>query len=229
MKISLAFALTACFAFTGCYTQLYTRGYAARSVDGTDYARSPGTLADTAAPADSAALASGNDSSGHPGSVIVNNYYRNDPYYRGYRVDEWEYPFISFGFYSSRYRDYSGAYWWDDPWYGRGYSSRNYYRGGGYRRGGQGGHVPDSYPSGGGGSPGPYESDKRLYSRPPQHTPSKGRRSDEGSAATPAPAAKSSGDGGSNSGSASAPPASSDGSDSRKKEDHPRLNKGKRR
>jgi hypothetical protein len=227
MKTLSAFALLACLCFTGCYTQLYSQGYAARAVDGPPgYAQYQGSQADTALPDDSAAARA--DSVGRSGTVIVNNtYYQQSPYYRGYLVDQWEYPYISFGFYSSRYRDYNGAYWWNDPWY------RN-----GYHRSGHGRDYQGSYPSGGGGNPGPYHSDKRIFSIVPDHTP-KGRRSEPAPepAPAPAPAPKYSAE----SGSDPSPPASSSSSSggessgsassqgSGDQNDHPRLNKGRRR
>ncbi|HKP94598.1 MAG TPA: hypothetical protein VJ385_02465 [Fibrobacteria bacterium] len=207
MKTLPALALIACLGFTGCYTQFYTQGYAARAVDEPrEYARSPRAQGDTALPDDSAAQAAGPDGANRPGTVIVNNnYYRQSPYYRGYLVDQWEYPYVSFGFYSSRYRDYYGAYWWNDPWYRDGY----------YRRGGHGRDYHGSHPSGGGGSPGPYQSDKRIFSIAPDRSP-KGRRSE------PAPAApKYSSESGSDSGSTA--------SGSRDQDDHPKVNKGRRR
>ncbi|MDB5047536.1 MAG: hypothetical protein JWO30_607 [Fibrobacteres bacterium] len=234
MKTTLAFALTACFGFTGCYTQLYTQGYATRAVEG-EYAQSPRDAADTALAGDSsqAAQAREGDTLYRPGAVVVNNYYQDRPYYRGYLVDEWEYPSISFGFYSSRYRDYNGAYWWSDPGYRRGYD-----------RGGYGRRDGGSYPSAGGGTAGPYKSDKRIFSTAPDR-PAKGHRSTSGSTYIPPPAPKAASEGSSNSGSsssgssASAPSSGGDSSSGSKsgsassgssdKEDHPALNKGRRR
>lgn len=214
------------FGFSGCYTQLYTGGYASRSVDppAAEYARAPQTESDTLYPGDSAAAVQ--DSAARSGTVIVNNYYRESPYYRGYLVDEWEYPTIAFGFYSSRYRDYNGAYWWNDPWYHRSYPSRGY-RSGGYN------HSYPSYPSGGSGtgSSGNYRSDKRLFTNPTPHV-QKGRSQ---RSASPAPAQKAA--------EASAPPASapaaepaaqnddsgSSQSDRPENQDRPHVQKGRRR
>jgi hypothetical protein len=173
MKTLLAFRIAASLGLSGCYTQLYTQGYASRALAPPGYAREPQTQADTLSPGDSALSEGERDSVVHS-TVVVNNYYRESPYYRGYLVDEWEYPTISLGFYSSRYRDYNGAYWWNNPGYYR--PSHRVYRGGNYQ---------GSYPSSGGGTAGPYTSDKRLYSNPPRHV-AKGHRSASGNTA-PAP------------------------------------------
>ncbi|MEO7424400.1 MAG: hypothetical protein ABI036_04385 [Fibrobacteria bacterium] len=192
MKNPYAYGLAACLALsgglTGCYTQLYTQGYASRALDAPasenpaseieGYARSPQNESDTlTGSSEDSALAAGERDSAAWSTVVVNNYYRESPYYRGYLVDEWEYPMLSFGFYSSRYRDYYGAYWWNDPGYYRSYH-RPYHRG--Y-------HRPPSYPSSGGGNPGPYSSDKRLFSNPPQRVIKGHRASGNDAPATPAP------------------------------------------
>lgn len=235
---------------TGCYTQLYTRGYAERAASNyPDYARGPAAQADTAlqpdsgatvaAPGESASVAR-TDREEPAGTVIVNNYYRESPYYRGYLLDTWDYPALTFGIYSSRYRDYCDPFWRNDPWYGR-----NGYRSGyGRDYGGYGGYRP---PSPGGGNPGPYKSDKRVFStdpdRPDHPVLHKGRRSGSGSEPA-APAPKSSGEVSGSTSSPSGSPSSStssstgsgsqsgssgSSSDSSEKEDHPSLNKGRRR
>jgi hypothetical protein len=121
---------------TGCYTQLYSRGYADRAAANyPQYYRAPSDQGDTLAPPDSTALAredslrrvdslyasgqagAGGNGGGGTGSVVVNNYYQESPYYRGYLIQDWNHPTLAFGIYSSRYRDYYGPYWWDDPWY----------------------------------------------------------------------------------------------------------------
>src|SRR4051812_44891897 len=108
MKIRLA--LAALLSLTGCYTQLYTGGYAERTVypypNDRDASPRDSALADSL---DSVAAA---DTLHQSKTVIVNNYYDNSPYYRGYSIDAWDYPFVSLGFYSGRYRDYYGPYWW---------------------------------------------------------------------------------------------------------------------
>lgn len=227
MKIWLCLAA---LPLAGCYTQLYTQGYAERSVYGYPYDRAApardtvyadsGDSGYAASPRDSAA-----DSARRPNTVIVNNYYQDSPYYRGYAIGQWDYPYISFGFYSGRYRDYYGPYWWHDPYYHRGWRPRHY----------------ETYP--GGGSSGPYHSDKRIFapapSQPPLH---KGRRAEPAQAA-PAPKAadpapsessrsyddnSSSGSSGSSS-SGSSSSGSSSGSSGSSGDDHPDLHKGRRR
>lgn len=244
-------------SLTGCYTQLYSRGYAERAAANyPQYYRAPSVQGDTLAPADSAALAledslrrvdslyasgrSGAQGNGNgTGSVIVNNYYQDSPYYRGYLIQDWNYPTIAFGIYSSRYRDYYGPYWWNDPWYrsGGGYH-RRYHRD--HRD--DGGYVP---PAGGGS--GPYTSDKRIFTPAPDHELRKGRRradpvqepapkygADNGSSSSPSSSSGSgsSSSSGSSSGSTSGSSSGSN-SDSKsgtsEKNDHPTLKKGKRR
>lgn len=196
MKIWLSLAA---LSLTGCYTQLYTGGYAERTVYPYPYDH-PASPRDSAV-ADSLDSVAAADTLRHPKTVIVNNYYDNSPYYRGYSIDAWDYPFVSFGFYSGRYRDYCDPYWWHG-----GYAHPRHYR------------YYETYP--GGGTSGPYHSDKRIFppapSQPPLH---KGRRSEP---APSAPAAKpassaapaestrsSSGDGNSSSGSSSGSSGSS--------------------
>lgn len=210
------FVLAAAFAFTGCYTQLYTQGYAQRAVE-TAPAYGYSGAPDSADSADSAEAAA-RDTLQRPGeTVIVNNYYRESPYYRGYALDAWDYPYISFGFYSGRYRDYYGPYWWHDSRYHRGYY-RDY--SGGYRGG-----------TNVGGGNGPYHSDKRIFApsttQPQLH---KGRRAEPAEvapapkAADPAPApAESSNSSGSDDRNQSSSPSSGSSND------HPALHKGKRR
>ncbi len=233
MKTLSVLGTVACLGFSGCYTQLYTGGYASRTVEAPAeyYAHEPQSQADTLSPGDSVqgAGTGERDTAARPNTVVVNNYYRESPYYRGYLVDEWEYPSISFGFYSSRYRDYNGAYWWNDRGYHRRYQDR-YYRDRDY-----GGSNP-SYPSAGGGAPGPYKSEKRLFSNPPQRV-TKGHRSQPAGAPAPAPKKADEGDASKSGNAAASPPASqSGGSDSDKsasegsgKDDHPQVQKGKRR
>jgi len=171
MKIGLG--LAALLSLTGCYTQLYTGGYAERTVYPYPYDRDA-TPRDSAM-ADSLDSVAAADTLHHPKTVIVNNYYDNSPYYRGYSIDAWDYPFVSLGFYSGRYRDYYGPYWWNDAHRYRG-NYRRYY---------------ETYP-GGGTTQGPYHSDRRIFppasSQPPLH---KGRRSEPAQPAakpaTPAP------------------------------------------
>lgn len=220
MKIWLGLAL---LPLAGCYTQLYTRGYAERSAYPYPYQRSAGdsTLADSVS--DSLAAA---DSARGPNTVIVNNYYQERDSYRGYSINEWDYPYISLGFYSGRYRDYYGPYWWNDPYYHR----RGYWR------------RYDGHAGGGSGPTGPYHSDKRLFAPAPAQPLHKGRRSEPAAAPAPAPKAadpapaessgsssgssSSTSDGGSGSGSSS---GSSTGSSSGSGNDHPDLHKGRRR
>ena len=73
MKTSPVIALIACLGFTGCYTQLYTGGYAARTLDDRDYANTTDTQADTGLASDSSGTAGrGGDTLYRPGSVVVN-------------------------------------------------------------------------------------------------------------------------------------------------------------
>ena len=221
-----AFAVFACFAFTGCYTQLYTQGSGARAAAYPEYDRSPQTQApaDTAAgEADSAALAGADRETdtlyrASP-PVIVNNYYNESPYYRGYPIDDWNYPYVSLGFYSSGYRSYYGPYWWNDSRYHR--HDHRYHRG--YDRNYGGG---SDNPSSGGGSSGSYQSDKRIFTPAPDRSvPKKGRRSESGAAnpnPNPAPAPKVSEE---SSGSSS----SSSSSGTSDKVEHKPLKKGERR
>ncbi|MBW8890517.1 MAG: hypothetical protein JF616_22420 [Fibrobacteres bacterium] len=169
------FCLAAILSLTGCYTQLYTGGYAERTVYPYPYDRDASPRDSVVADSlDSVAAA---DTLHHPKTVIVNNYYDNSPYYRGYSIDAWDYPAISLGFYSGRYRDYYGPYWWGD-----GHAGRRHYR-----------QYYETYP-GGGTTQGPYHSDRRIFppasSQPPLH---KGRRSEPAQPAAkpaaPAPAA----------------------------------------
>ena len=249
MLLAAGFAFPLCFS--GCYTQLYTRGYAERSAaDYPEYSRAPRSQADTAAPdpgyatsGDSAVAERESDTlyrpSG-PNTVVVNNYYQDSPYYRGYLINDWDYPSISFGIYSSRYRDYTGAYWWNDPWYrsDRGYHSGYYRDNGGYT------------PSGGGGNHGPYASDKRIFTLPSnQPALHKGRRSRSEAAPVPknsseagssssnstsSSSSSASGGGSTSSGSNSSASGSSEKQDPQEKSqpekpEHPALNKGRRR
>jgi hypothetical protein len=224
MKIWIC--LAALLPLTGCYTQLYTGGYAERTVNPYPYDR-PATPRDSAV-ADSLDSVASADTLRHGKTVIVNNYYDNSPYYRGYSIDAWDYPFVSFGFYSGRYRDYYHPYWWND-----GYSRRDYHR-----------RYYDTYP-GGGTSSGPYHSDQRIFppasSQPPLH---KGRRYEpaqpaaKSAASEPAGSApasnsssapaestnSSSGDGNSSSGSSG---SSGSGSSGGSNNDHPTLHKGR--
>jgi hypothetical protein len=209
-------ALAAACVFTGCYTQLYTRGYAERSVDAAPaygYAGVPDSAVDAA---DSAAAAAQRDTLYRPGgTVIVNNYYRESPYYRGYALDAWDYPYISFGFYSGRYRDYYGPYWWHD-----GYRRGRYYRD--YHDGHTGGTQV-------GGGNGPYKSDKRIFApTSPQPRPDKGRRSEPAQVA-PAPKASDPAPAESSGSSGNDDRNESSSSSSGASNDHPALHKGKRR
>ena len=224
MKIWIGLGLASAFALMGCYTQLYTRGYAERTAYGYPYG--PADSAGRDSTGDSLAAA---DTLRPPRTVIVNNYYQDSPYYRGYPIDAWDNPYFSLSLYSGRYRDYYGPYWWNDPYYRRG---------GGYHR-----RHYDDRPGGGGGggasNPGPYRSDERIFapapSQPPLH---KGRRSEPAPAPSqvapapkaadpqpaPAPAESSSNESGQGSGS-----SQSSGSSNSSGNDHPALHKGKRR
>jgi uncharacterized membrane protein YgcG len=220
MKIWLCLAA---LPLAGCYTQLYTAGYAERAVNPYPYDR-PVTARDSAV-ADSLDSVAAADTLQHPKTVIVNNYYDNSPYYRGYSIDAWDYPYVSFGFYSGRYRDYYGPYWWNDAHYHRGHARRYY----------------DSYP-GGGTTPGPYHSDRRIFAPSSSQPPlNKGRRYQPAQAApaaktsSPAPAesskSSSSGDGNSSSGSSGSSGSSSgsSGNSGGSGDDHPDVHKGRRR
>jgi hypothetical protein len=236
-------------AFTGCYTQLYSRGYAERAAANyPDYYRAPAASGDTLAPTDSAGWAradslrkadsllsleeSGRTAGGSGnGSVIVNNYYQESPYYRGYLIQDWNYPTLAFGIYSSRYRDYYGPYWWNDPWYRSG---------GGYHRGYHGNHGNNGgYDTPAGGGSGPYTSDKRIFTPAPDHELRKGRRAEPVQQPAPKYGSDNASSGtGSNSGSSSSSSSgsssssssgSSSGSGSSEKDDHPDVKKGKRR
>lgn len=204
-RIPLPGLLAAAFGLaflTGCYTQLATRGYhnhpdsyysSGRGAE----APSDSLLSDSAlaARAEGDTLAPGRE--GAP-TVIVNNYYDPGPRYRGYAHWEWAFPSLSYGYYSSRYYNYSRPYWWADSW-------RHRRHGHGHR------HdrprvIHSPAPSG------PYKSDKRLYNPTPSYPAvRKGRRAPEPVRAPvePAPAAapKQGGDGG-----GSSTPAGSGGS-----------------
>ncbi|MEO7958509.1 MAG: hypothetical protein ABIW76_17640 [Fibrobacteria bacterium] len=241
--------------FTGCYTQLYTRGYAERTSVNREYSRATGTPSGSTDPAapdtgtvgDSgvAAARERDTLNAPPTAVVVNNYYRESPYYRGYLINDWDYPSFTFGIYSSRYRDYSSPFWWNDPWYraGGGYHT-GYHGGRGSHGGGYRGDNGGSIPSTGGGTTGPYQSDKRIFTPEPDHPElRKGRRSNEAPAADPAP--KYSGESESSSSSSSASSSaststssststsgsagSSSSSGSSDDDDHPTLKKGRRR
>jgi hypothetical protein len=235
-----SFAFAGGLLFSGCYTQLYTQGYIDRSQD---YRRSApkaagpesdtsalarGGAGDTLAPADTARPE--NDK-----TVIVNNYYEG-PEYRGYSSFDWDYPVISFGFYSSRYRSYTDPYWWNDYGYYGGY------RGYSGRHGGRGGYRP-SYPSGGGytggsgsgGGSGNYQSDKRVFAPQADYpAPQKGRRQ-EPRGQDPAPSQKVSSDAGSSGSNHNPPPRDNGSSGSARKDDgkkgaqeYPAARKGRR-
>jgi uncharacterized membrane protein YgcG len=221
MKIWLC--LAAGLPLTGCYTQLYTRGYAERSTYPYPYDRPAGDSAVADSLSDSLAAA---DSARAPNTVIVNNYYQDRASYRGYAIDAWDYPYISLGFYSSRYRDYYGPYWWSDPYYHRRPHPRRW----------------DGRPGGGSAPAGPYHSDKRLFAPAPSEPLRKGRRSEPAAspASDPAPAPKaadpaptessgSSSSGSSSDGNSSSGSGSSSGSSSKSGNDHPDLHKGRRR
>jgi hypothetical protein len=222
-RLAPALAAFLSLALSGCYTQLYTRGYAARAAEAyPDYDRSA-----AGSEGDDSAAARAGDSARPAPTVIVNEYYGDRPYYRGYPEDAWAYPYVSFGWYSSGYRDFYGAYWWNDPRYYR--NGRPYY--GGRRR-----RYDDRWdrPSAGAGNPGPYKSDKRLYTPAPERAP-KGRRS-----AQPIPAQKAAtetkpADANPPSGSVAPPqsqpqPEADKNSDEGKDDDaHPALKKGRRR
>lgn len=222
---------------TGCYTQLYTRGYAERAAAYPEYSRAPSaTASDSAAPDTGTAGDSGIAGARErdtvyapPATVVVNNYYRESPYYRGYLINDWDYPSFSFGIYSSRYRDYSSPFWWNDPWYRAGGRYHSGYHGG--YRGNNGGYDPPA----GGGTSGPYQSDKRIFTPEPNHPElRKGRRSPEAQTPAVEPAPKSSGESGSSSTSSSSSSSSgsagsSSASGSADKDDHPALKKGRRR
>jgi hypothetical protein len=235
-------ALMASGLLTGCYTQLYTRGYAERTAAYPEYSRAPRAPSDTAAPdtgtVGDSGLAAGRERDtlyAPPATVVVNNYYRESPYYRGYLINDWDYPSFSFGIYSTRYRDYSSPFWWNDPWYraGGGYHTGYHGHHGGHR-GDHGGYIP---PAGGGGTTGPYQSDKRIFTPEPDHPElRKGRRSYEAPPAVPAPKYSGESDPSSSSSSSASPSSGSAGSSnsssssaSSDQEEHPSLKKGRRR
>lgn len=198
---------------TGCYTQLYTGGYVDRAADyrrPSDSALAKARESDTLAPADS-----GRDSLDRK-TVIVNNYYEEAPVYRGYSTWDWDYPIVSFGFYSSRYRDYYHPYWWNQPYYG-GYGGRHGHH---YDRYDHYDHS-SSYPGGGGS----YQGEHHIFSPAPAYPePRRGRRSEE-SQASPAPKTSAAPE------TRDDPPRRSSDSDNSNKSDndHPSVHKGKRR
>lgn len=249
--IPTALCLLAFGMLNGCYTQLATRGYGsaepataeAESASGSP-ARADSAYRDSvlAQPMEADTLA---PKSGAP-IVIVNNYYDTGPAYRGYASWEWDFPALSFGYYSSRHGHYSRPYWWDDPWYVRRHSHGYHpHRNPPYR---------PSTPVSGGTLSGPYRSDKRLFNPEPGY-PSvrKGRRSYQpvpaaSAQAGPVPqvAPKSSADApgsstrqqgrdnppastGESASGSGAPEAKPAKDDSGKDGDYPRLNKGRRR
>lgn len=179
MKIfSLCLALLA-VGLTGCYTQLATRGHYARSQAYPPYGAtiSPSSQAadslvgsaDDSLAGDSAYADDSADSLTPPAgtpTVIVNNYY--DPYlsHRGYAHWEWDFPLISFGYYSSHYDRYSRPYWWNDPWYVGHYRSSHPYR---YPRSHHRYHGSGPNRPGTTAPSGPYKSNKRLYNPEPSY------------------------------------------------------------
>ena len=181
----LALGLLTLGGLTGCYTQLATRGYGtAEAPMDQGAAQMPGNSTLEGQPGDSAmaGLPAGEADTLAPKSdaptVVVNNYYDTGPSYRGYANWEWDFPALSFGYYSSRYGHYSRPYWWDDPFYSRrrprGYHSSYYPP-----------HRP-ARPISGGTLSGPYKSRKRLFNPEPDYPAlQKGRR---GGQAAPAAA-----------------------------------------
>jgi hypothetical protein len=227
-------ATLACLALSGCYTQLATRDYAAvETPSGYAYAEhGADSLRSQAAPGAADTLA---PRSGAP-TVIVNNYYDPSPSYRGHAHWEWDYPLLSFGYYSSRFDHYSRPWWWDDP---------GYHRYGRHRSRVHHVHSVAPRPIPGPDTPrqpSPYKSDTRLYSPAPDYPGvRKGRRADPPPAqvSTPAPAAQPSQPQPAQqapSDPAPAPKASTSSDPARqpaagtpKEDDHPTLRKGRRR
>jgi hypothetical protein len=169
--------------FSGCYTQLYTAAYADRAADYRRPAPPDSVLAKAGA---SDTLLPGQDSLERK-TVIVNNYYEEGPEYRGYSSWDWDYPVLSFGFYSSRYRSYWDPYWWHQPYHrGYGHNHDRSYDHHSYGGSGEGG-------GGGGGGSAPERH--HIFSTAPDYpSPDRGRRSEPQASPAPAPAPKSSSD-----------------------------------
>lgn len=169
-------ALLALSAFTGCYTQLATRGQGSPApayaqagspaepdlADSLSGDSSQGTAArpleaDTLVPA-----------TGAP-TIIMNTYYDHGFSYRGYAGWAWDYPALAFGFYSSRYGHYSRPWWWDHP----AYSHRYHPFQGSHRHHGPYGHPSHRPPRPTTPAPpsGPYQSEKRLFNPDPAYVP----------------------------------------------------------
>lgn len=153
---------------TGCYTQLASRRYQAGNYPPEAYAA--GAVPDSATAGDSAQAVGDSPTPTERAkapTVIVNNYYDPHPAYRGYAHWEWDYPLISFGYYSSRYDRYHRPWWWDDHRYHRRHHPHY----------GHGHHHPSTPVA---APDGPYKSPKRLYNPEPNYRPvNKGRRSEE--------------------------------------------------
>src|SRR5688500_7338466 len=113
MKIPALSFLLLSLCLTGCYTQLATRGDYSRSQAAPAYgANGPNGPVSTDSLSDDSALTASSGATdtlpppvGAP-TVIVNNYYDPYPHHRGYAHWEWDYPLVSFGYYSS----YHGRY-----------------------------------------------------------------------------------------------------------------------
>jgi hypothetical protein len=152
---------------TGCYTQLATRGY---STSSQVYPAYSGQAAPAdSLPVDSAWAEAPADSLAPPAeapTVIVNHYY--DPYlsHRGYAHWQWDYPLLSFGYYSSHYDRYYQPYWWNEPSYVGRYRYHHPYRNPRNQHLHHG-SIParPSTPA----PSGPYKSNKRLFNSEPNY------------------------------------------------------------
>jgi hypothetical protein len=228
--------LSACLS--GCYTQLYTQGYGTRALNSESdppYENRLDAAGDTLLPADSL----------QSKTIIVNHYYQDRPYYRGYGYSDWDYPLISLGFYSSRYRNYNDPYWSHGSGYYHQYQ-HGYYGGAGL---GSSGNSGTSGGTNGGTYHGSDPANNRVFTPPPSYPGNrKGKRSQTPvgtpapapattEAPTPAPSYRSSESSYSDNSSSSANSNSGTGSgsgsgsssSSSQADSHPALEKGKRR
>ncbi len=199
--------------FSGCYTQLYTHGLAERTLDKEDdyasyHRRAKATLLMDSVEREAYAKAFVEESLSRkrdflqPKTVVIQKYYEDYGPYRGYSSWDWDYPFISFGIYSQRYRSYSNPYWWDDSRYERRYYSEPYH---GYQ-----GHRE------------PNPATPHIFTPSPEYPElHKGHRSQRSEPSTPAVPKT----GSESSTETNNSTTSTDSNES----DHPKLEKGKRR
>ncbi len=184
---------------TGCYTQIYTGEYGPRPLEnypnrkaviikpsGSDSTAIANSISEDSIALDDSIIEA--ESGRNSAPVIVNYYYSNRPYYRGYSAWDWDYPTLSFGLYSSRYQSYNDPYWWHDDYFRRQrireYRNGYYYNGDGYHNHGSHYSPPPSTGSGGNNSNNPPRSS--LFTPPPNSSHlQKGHRSNRSDAIAP--------------------------------------------